>query len=830
MMRNRGRAASTQAAAALIAMLVAPCLANPRATVGAEPRSDYPIRPVPITAVKVADRFWAPRLETNRRVTLPYDFKKCEETGRIDNFAKAGGLMSGEFRGIFFDDSDVFKVIEGASYSLALHPDPQLDAYLDDLIAKIAAAQEDDGYLYTARTLNPQRPPPGSGAKRWSGLVSSHELYNVGHLYEAAVAHFQATGKRALLDVAIKNADLIDRTFGPDRLRGVPGHQEIEIGLIKIYRTTGDERYLRLAKFFLDQRGRSDGHKLYGPNAQDHQPVVDQTEAVGHAVRAAYMYCGMADIAALTADASYIRSLDGLWRNVVERKLYLTGGIGARRAGEAFGDDYELPNKGAYAETCAAIANALWNHRMFLLHGEGKYIDILERVLYNGFLSGVALSGDRFFYTNPLEADGVSPHNQGSPDRQPWFACACCPVNDVRFIPSIAGQVYAMRDDSLYVNLFIGGSATVPLAGGEVKVEQQTEYPWQGKIRIQVDPGAAREFALHVRIPGWARGEALPGGLYQFLDPPGAAPAAANDAVILRLNGNVAPIQIERGYAVIRRSWKPGDSVELELAMPVRRVVADEKVSADRGRVALQRGPIVYCIEAIDHGGAVRDVFLSDKTPLEAAHDPQLLGGMMAVRGPGERLARSEAGEDVQPVPFPLVAVPYYAWNHRGTGEMVVWLPRTAELAQPAPLPTVASRSRPSASHVGPQDTLNALHDQLEPRSSADHDIPRFTWWDRRGTSEWVEYDFAMPRKISSVEVYWFDDEPQGGKCRVPKSWRVAVRNGETWSPLGGDLRYETAKDRYSVVTFAPVSATAVRIEADLRDGFSAGILEWRVR
>ncbi len=431
----------------------------------------------------IGDGFWSPRLKTNRQVTIPYDFARCEETGRIDNFAKAGRLMPGEFRGIFFDDSDVYKVIEGAAYSLAVQPDAKLDAYLDALIVKIAAAQEPDGYLYTARTLNPDNPPAGSGKHRWENERESHETYNLGHLFEAAVAHHQATGKRSLLDVAIKAADLVDRTFGLDGRHEVPGHQEIEIGLVKLYRETGDERYLRLAKFFLDERGRADHHQLYGPELQDHVPVVQQSEAVGHAVRAAYMYSGMADVAALTGDDAYIRAIDRLWENVISRKLYLTGGIGARAQTEAFGADYELPNKQAYNETCAAIALAMWAERMFLLEGNSKYIDVLERVLYNGFLSGISLDGDKFFYPNPLACDGRTPFNQGTLGRAPWFACSCCPVNVARFVPSLPGYVYATRDKAIYVNSC--SSAAWPRAAGrsnrEAVANDALSLGWHGR-------------------------------------------------------------------------------------------------------------------------------------------------------------------------------------------------------------------------------------------------------------------------------------------------------------------------------------------------------------
>ena len=513
---------------------------------------DYPVQPVPLPEVRVADAFWSPRLETNRLTTLWYDFKKCEETGRIDNFAKAARLMPGPFRGTPFDDSDVYKVIEGAAYTLAVHPDPRLDQYLDALIAKIAAAQEPDGYLYTARTIDPKCRLDFFGPTRWSRLAGSHELYNQGHLYEAAVAHYQATGKRSLLEVALKSADLVCRTFGPGpgQLQEPPGHEEIEIGLGKLFRTTGQRKYLQQAQFFCQLRGRADTHKLRGPYQQDDKPILEQTEAVGHAVRAGYFYSGVADVAALTGNAAYVRAIDRIWANVVGCKTHLTGGIGARPQGEAFGPDYELPNATAYLETCAAIANALWNERMFLLHGDAKYLDVLERVLYNGFLSGISLSGDRFFYPNPLESDGKTRFNQGSCERAPWFGCSCCPVNDVRFMPEIAGFIYATRGRELFVNLFIGGSARLQLAGQPLEVSQATRYPWDGKVSLTLHPPKPRRFTLNLRIPGWARNEPLPSELYRYDD--GLTPQ-----IRLAVNGKPAAPKLEHGFARLTRTWRP---------------------------------------------------------------------------------------------------------------------------------------------------------------------------------------------------------------------------------------------------------------------------------
>ncbi len=629
---------------------------------GAE--KDYPVKPVPFTRVRVQDDFWRPRLETNRAVTIPYDFRKCEETGRIDNFSKAGKLMEGEFKGIRFDDSDVFKIIEGAAYSLALHPDPWLESYLDRLIAKIAAAQEEDGYLYTTRTIDPQHPAGGAGPARWSNLKDSHELYNVGHLYEAAVAHYQATGKRSLLDVALKNADLVCHVFGLDKLHDVPGHQEIEIGLAKLYRVTGDAKYLQMAKFFLDMRGRADQRKIWGEYCQDHKPVVEQSEATGHSVRAGYMYSGMADVAALTQDPSYIEAITRIWHDVVDGKLYLTGGIGSRSGGEAFGADYELPNKTAYNETCAAIANMLWNHRLFLLSGDSKYIDVFERTLYNGFLSGVSLTGDLFFYPNPLESDGTY-------KRSPWFDCSCCPSNVARFIPSIPGYVYAQKDNSIYVNLFVQGEASISLAGHAIQLRQETRYPWDGRVRIIVQTAAPVDFILRVRVPGWAQNRPVPSDLYAYAD-------AAPGPVTLQVNGAPVSPSLDRGYLPIQRVWADGDTVDLDLPMPVRRVRAHDQVLEDRGKVALERGPVVYCAEWVDNDGEVNRLRVPESMTFESSFREFMLGGVEVLHGSAPRGA-AENGGDAPDVTL----IPYYAWAHRGEGPMKVWLP-VASPAAPA--------------------------------------------------------------------------------------------------------------------------------------------------
>ena len=786
-------------------------------------QADYPIQPVPFTRVRIADEFWARRLETNRKVTIPYAFKMCEETGRIDNFAVAGRLKEGKFRGIYFNDSDLYKVIEGAAYALAIQPDPELDKYLDGVIAKIAAAQEKDGYLYTARTLSgPGYMPPG-GKERWSDLAGGHELYCVGHLYEGAVAHYLATGKRTLLDVALKNADLVCSVFGRDKKTNPDGHQEVEIGLVKLYRVTGDEKYLKMAKFFLDSRGHAWGRRLYGDYCQDHKPVIEQTEAVGHSVRAGYMYSGMADVAALTGDADYIRAISRIWGNVVGRKLYLTAGVGARGGIEGFGADYELPNMSAYCETCAAIALAMWNHRMFLLTGDAKYLDVVERVIYNGFLSGVAMEGNWFFYGNPLEA------NRGRA-RSPWFDCACCPSNVVRFVPSIPGYAYAHRGDDLYVNLFIGGSATVApfpfvvgrsfnLSKDKVQIHQETRYPWDGTVRITVDPQQTREFSVYVRIPGWARNEPVPSNLYRYAD-------KTNSVVSLKVNGSPTELKLDKGFAVIRRVWRKGDTIEMDLPMPVRRVVAHERVLDDVGRVALQRGPIVYCAEGLDQkGGRVVSLLLPDSVALRSEFRKDLLGGVQVILGKASPVSRAKDGKPVAGAEQDFLAIPYYAWAHRGASQMSVWLAREIGAAKPLPGPTIARASKVT---VSGGTGVEALTDQLEPRNSIDHSNPYFHWWPRKGTREWVEYDFKKPERVSAVAVYWFDDTGIG-ESRQPKSWALKVKVKGEWKEVSNPSGYGVEKDKYNRTTFDPVEAEAMRLEVQLPERFSAGIHEWRV-
>jgi len=626
-----------------------------------EKASGYPITPVSFTDITLTDDFYSSRIETNRTVTIPYGFEKCEKEGRIRNFARAGGLLEGEYEGKMpFDDSDIYKIIEGASYSLTVHPDPELEKYIDDIIEKIAAAQEEDGYLCTWKTINPDTTPawwvkPGP---RWHNLGASHELYNSGHMYEAAVAHYRATGKTNFLNVALKNADLITETFGPGEKLAVPGHQIIETGLVKLYHVTKNKKYLDMAKFFLDERGNSQGHELYGSYSQDHKPVIEQTEAVGHAVRAVYMYAGMTDIAGIMKDSSYMRAVDKIWENVVAKKIYITGGIGARHEGESFGDNYELPNLTSYNETCAAIGSIYWNHRMFLLHGDAKYIDVLERTLYNGMISGVSLEGNSFFYPNCLESDGKFKFNQGSLTRQPWFDCSCCPTNVIRFIPSVPNYIYAYRGDSLYINLFIASKANVEMKNIKLDVSEETEYPWEGKVKIIVNPEKDKTFTINIRIPGWALEKVISSDLYRYLK-------TNEEDVTLKVNEEPVDIDTNKGFAVVTRKWSKGDIIELNLPMPVRRVLANEKVKDDRNKVALVRGPIVYCAEWVDNDTKVFQLMIPDNAELKTEYRRDLLNGLVVIKC--EALNKSGEKKD-------LTAIPYYAWSHRGTGEMAVWL------------------------------------------------------------------------------------------------------------------------------------------------------------
>jgi DUF1680 family protein len=575
----------------------------------------------------------------------------------MENFLIAGGHKSGKTRGKMpFDDTDLYKIIEGASYSLISEPNPVLETYLDSIISIIKTGQEPDGYLTTWFTIDRANPPASwvkPSKERWENEISSHELYNSGHLYEAAAAHYQATGKRNFLDIALKNADLIVANFGPGKISRPPGHQIIETGLIKLYHITKNEKYLELSRYLLDLRGDSISHPLYGSYNQDHLPVVKQSEAAGHAVRAVYMYAGMTDIATLYNDSAYLNAVNNLWDNVVNKKMYITGGLGSRHEGEAFGENYELPDLTAYNETCAAIGSVYWNHRLFLLTGQAKYYDIIERTLYNGVIPGISLSGKTFFYPNPLESDGKYAFNMGSCTRQPWFDCSCCPTNLIRFIPAIPGLIYASQNDQVFVNLYMSNKAIVEVENKRVEFLQETGYPWNGNISLILSPEKKQKFTLKLRIPGWAQNEVVPGNLYSYSD--------RNEAAVkLSVNGTPENAAINNGYITLTREWQKGDKIELFVPMQVRRVVTNESVKENRNKVAFERGPIVYCAEDADNKN-LTDITISGADNF-VVNKSVLLSERMNV------LESADPGK-------PLRLIPYYLWSNRGTGNMKVWFP-----------------------------------------------------------------------------------------------------------------------------------------------------------
>ena len=781
----------------------------------------YPITPVPFTSVKVTPgTFWGQRLEASRNVTVPLAFSKCESEGRYKNFENAAEHLKDPSKlfkvngvGYSFDDTDPYKTIEGASYLLQTYPDKKLRHYVDSVIDIIATAQEPDGYLYTARTQNPADPHHWAGPKRWVKEEDlSHELYNLGHMVEGAIAHYQATGSRKFLDIAMRYADVVCKEVGPNPGQAcvVPGHQIAKMALAKLYLVTGDKKYLDEAKFLLDYRGKTEIKNQY---SQSHQPVVDQDEAVGHAVRAAYMYAGMADVAALTGDKDYIKAIDAIWDNIVTKKLYITGGIGATASGEAFGKNYELPNMSAYCETCAAIGNVYVNYRLFLLHGESKYYDVLERTLYNGLISGVSLDGGGFFYPNPLES-------MGQHQRQAWFGCACCPSNICRFIPSLPGYVYAVKDRDVYVNLFLSNSSTLNVAGKQVSLSQQTNYPWDGDIALTVDKNAAGKFTMKIRIPGWVEGKVVPSDLYTYTD-------NKRLGYTVTVNGSEVGGSAADGYYTIDRQWKKGDKVLIHFDMEPRTVRANHKVEADRGMVSIERGPLVYCAEHPDNNFDIMSALVNQ--------EPQFRLGKGEVAGtPVTTLIT-----DAQTLDFnkqgrlvvsdkTLTLIPYYAWCHRGSGKMRVWLAQDLSATTPAQPATLASESKVGSSMRLP--ALSAVNDRLVPKGENDRSVPYTHWWPKQASTEWISYTFAAEAEVSSSTVYWFSDKPWGG-CSVPKAWRILYQDAAgQWVPVEQPDAYPTYPGTASTVNFKPVKTKAVRLEVTLPDHDSAGLFEWSVR
>lgn len=771
---------------------------------------DYPIEPIPFTSVQITDKFWTPKIRKNFEVTIPIAIDQCYKTGRVDNFLYAGKIKKGSFCTQYpFDDTDIYKLIEAASYSLQTIPDKKLEEQLDTLIYFVGKAQESDGYLYTNRTINPDSTHEWAGKERWvKDPELSHELYNSGHLYEAAVAHYQATGKTSLLNVAKKNADLLVKVFLVGQTKIYPGHQIVEMALVRLYEVTKNKDYLDLAKYFLDIRS---GGTEYN---QAHKRVVEQTEAVGHAVRATYMYSGMADIAAIFNDTSYIKATKSIWESIVYKKMYITGGIGSGGNNEGFDPEYVLPNMSAYCETCSSVGNIFWNQRMFLYAGEAKYIDVLERTLYNALLSGVSLSGDRFFYPNALESSGQH-------ERSAWFGCACCPPNIARLLPSLPGYIYAKSQDAVYVNLFIDNSAKFDFNGSSLELIQKTNYPWEGDVEFTVNVEKKTAFKLNLRIPGWARNEVLPGNLYKYDN-------KLKSTVKLKINGEEVNYKLNNGYAVLENNWKKGDKVELILPMEIRQVEADERVKADNNKIAIERGPIVYCAEwPYVKDGKVLSLIFDKKSSFTASFDPKLLNGVEKISTTARLTKRGSDNsivyEDVQDVTL----IPYYSWNNSGAGEMAVWLPFNEKNIRPIPNPTIASRSKVSASIDS--KSVTALNDLYEPLNSSDHTWSYLHWWPQKDSWEWIQYDFEKTEKVSYCKVYWYDDRPFGG-CRIPETWEIQYKSGNEWIPVKANSEYKVVIDAWNEINFEPVETSALRLKIKIGKDFSSGIHEWIVK
>lgn len=767
--------------------------------------ADAPLRrlhPVPFTDVQIGDSFWAPRQETNRTASIPVNLENLETAGNLENLRLAAKKATSGYKGPVFMDSDVYKALEAASYSLATHPDPVLEKRLDDLIAVLAAAQDANGYLNSHFTVK-------EPTKRWTNLRDWHELYCAGHLFEAAAAHYQATGKKSLLEIATKLADHIDSIFGlaPKRM-GYPGHPEVELALVKLWRATGNQRYFDLARFFIENRGRgyfaeehqADPRRRDATYWQDDVPITEHRNIKGHAVRAGYLMSGVTDVAGVTGNADLLRMLGRVWRNTTEKNMFLTGGIGPSAHNEGFTVDYDLPNLTAYQETCATIALAQWNQRMALLYGDGKFADVVERALYNGVLSGVSLDGRKFFYVNPLESRGT--HHRSS-----WFPCACCPPNVARTLASLGGYAYASSDNALWVNLYIQGSVRANVAGQAVKLAMTTDYPWNGRVVLKLELAGPAEFELRLRAPDWCEGGSV------------------------ATHGEWAPSPVvEHGYWVLSRRWRSGDSVELNLPMPVRRIAAHPNVKADQGLLAIQRGPIVYCLEACDQPAPLSSLYLPAEAELQAEKEKDLLGGVVVVKGAALAAAEQDwHGKLYQPIApprhVPVKAIPYYAWDNRQPGAMKVFMPMMPPV-QAAGGPE--TRAKVSVSFANTNSQPEGIHDGIEPKSSGEQPPAIFHWWPHKGGSEWAQYTWSKPAAFSGAKLYWFDDTGRGN-CRLPASWQIEYLDGDQWKPAKAIGEYPIAKDQWCEARFEPVTTTALRLRVQQQKQWSAGVHEWKV-
>lgn len=616
--------------------------------------------PVGFSHVNITDAFWKPKMQKVATATLAACIYQTEtKTPRIRNFEKVANRSGQKHEGIYYDDSDVYKALEAIAYSLKTNPDSALERKADEWIDKIVAAQQPDGYLNTYYTLTGIN-------NRWTDM-EKHEDYCAGHLIEAAIAYYNTTGKRKLLDAAIRFADHIDSTFRLQDRHWVSGHQEIELALMKLYHLTKNNRYLQLADWFLDQRGRGYGKGVIWDQwkdpayCQDAVPVKQQKEITGHAVRAMYMYTGAADVAAVTGDADYMNAMKTVWEDVVSRNMYITGGIGSSGSNEGFSTDYDLPNENAYCETCASVGMVFWNQRMNLLTGNAKYIDILERSLYNGALDGLSLTGDRFFYGNPLAS-------RGQHYRREWFGTACCPSNIARLVASLGDYIYGRSDDGIWINLFVGSNTNFTFDKTNIAVRMQTNYPWEGKVRLTVEPNKRITKTLRIRIPGWVQEQSIAGGLYSFQN-------KNNTPATITVNGENVQYQIEDGYAIVQKTWRKGDVVEITLPMEVQLVTGRKEIKQTNDRIAIQRGPLVYCVEGTDNNGKAWNIVMPANTVFSSTNFAVSTEQVIALKAEVPVVTVSEDGLNVQTEKKTITAIPYYTWANRGQSQMQVWLP-----------------------------------------------------------------------------------------------------------------------------------------------------------
>ena len=796
-------------------------------------KPDEALRPITFEKVTLEDEFWLPRLKTQKETLVPFSLEKTENA--VENLRRVGNyLKTGKREKLLplarYVASDLFKVMEGAAYLLAVEKDAELEKQMDEIIDIIADAQCEDGYIYEPLSVHPSMYDRDtySGFEPYSFVLHSHELYDMGHMYEAAIAYYRATGKRKWLDVAEKNAKHINKVFfegdpaynGGKPVNQAPGHQEIELALVKMYETTGEELYLDMARKFIDIRGVTyvpEGTGVMAPSyAQQHQPVREQRTAEGHSVRALYLYSGMADIMAHTGDKTLDPALNSIWHNIADTKIHINGGLGSVPGIEGFGPEYMLPNKDTYDETCAGVANIFFNYRMFLATGEAKYVDMAEISLYNNVLGGVNLEGNRFFYVNVLEADASHAFNHGNAGRSPWFGTACCPSNLARLIPQVPGMIYSQTADDIFCALYAGSTTEIVLEKGKVKLEQTTAYPFDGKINIVVTPeNEGAEFTLWLRIPTWNTDRFIPGELYRYAD-------ESKSSASVKVNGKKVLAAVTDGYFPVKRSWKTGDKVELELDMPVRYNVADERVEADVNRICLTKGPILYCAEEPDNQDNP-SLIIMDGNSTEFKESQLEDGVMKGIPVISVNASAAKLNGTIRNTVVKLI--PYYSWNNRGDWKkMNVWFARDRETAV-SNIPTIPGKIIDVHATRISDDIYGPVDGQI-PSSSADESIPRWTSYNDLGLSQQYFIYLEEEQEIKSIKVYWHDNNDD---VKIPASWTIDYHTNGEWKefkPCSTDI-FGIAKDEFNMVRpDHAVKADAIRLNIVAQKDACVGILE----